>query len=196
MIDKILADRNPKRPSHSGPCPFPLYPKKDFSTHYMKADIITRILAHCQGSLISNGKAWRQECLKDYPSAMLSTSTFQEWNGTTVTLWKVSPLHSLVSRFHFFHFDQCHGIHSCALLWHGILQSLPWQLPHFGSSQWPACQPQLDRCCRNCAGWGIHPNKVEGPSTCFTVLGIKLNSVRLLQVGYQQFRSVHVGARN
>ena len=26
VIDKILADRNPKRPSHSGPCPFPFYP--------------------------------------------------------------------------------------------------------------------------------------------------------------------------
>ena len=42
VIDKILADRNPKRPS--------------------------------------------QECLKDYPSAMLSSSAFREWNGTTVTL--------------------------------------------------------------------------------------------------------------
>ena len=26
VIDKILEDRNPKRPSHSGPWPFPLYP--------------------------------------------------------------------------------------------------------------------------------------------------------------------------
>ena len=34
----------------------------------------------------SNGKVRRQDGLKDYPSAMLSTSTLQEWNGTTVTL--------------------------------------------------------------------------------------------------------------
>ena len=63
-------------------------PKKDFSTHYMKDYIIARILAHPRGSLISNGKVRRQKGLKDYPSAMLSTSTFQEWNGMTVTLWK------------------------------------------------------------------------------------------------------------
>ena len=66
-------------------------PKKEFSTQYMKDDIITRTMAQ-QGSLISNGKVQHQEGLKDYPSDMLSNSTFQEWNGMTVVLRKCLSL--------------------------------------------------------------------------------------------------------
>ena len=45
----------------------------------------------------------------------------------------------------------------------------------------PNCQLQLDKCCQKFADWGIplHPNKIEGPSTCLTILGIELDSVRL-----------------
>ena len=45
----------------------------------------------------------------------------------------------------------------------------------------PACQNNLDTCLWLFRVWHIplHPNKVEGPSTCLTVLGIELDSITL-----------------
>ena len=43
----------------------------------------------------------------------------------------------------------------------------------------PVCQQNLDICVCLFSEWGIpfHPGKLEGPSTCVTVLGIKLDSM-------------------
>ena len=124
---------------------------------------------------------------------MLSTSTFQEWNGTTVTLWQVFPLNSVVSRFHFFHFHQCHGMLCIIMAWNSSFTTLTtstlWVIP-VTSLAAPA-RRMLQKLCR----LGIHSNKIEGPSTCFTVLGIELDPVCLPQQGFQRFRNVHVGAR-
>ena len=73
-------------------CPFPfslLNTVVGIRTLREKANYILATFELPWGSLISNGKVRSQECLKDYPSDILqSTSTFQEWNGTTVMLWK------------------------------------------------------------------------------------------------------------
>ena len=43
------------------------------------------------------------------------------------------------------------------------------------------CQQNLDTCVQLCKEWGIplHPDKLEGPSTCITVLGIEIDTVKL-----------------
>ena len=45
----------------------------------------------------------------------------------------------------------------------------------------PVCRQNLDICVRQLSAWGIpfHPDKLEGPSTCLTVLGIELDSMDL-----------------
>lgn len=61
----------------------------------------------------------------------------------------------------------------------GVSCSLAGRLPHFGSAP-SACQLQLDTCLWKFTDWGIpvHHGKIEGPSTCLTILGIELDSVR------------------
>ena len=50
-----------------------------------------------------------------------------------------------------------------------------------GSPNSPVCQYNLDTCIQLFKDWHIplHPDKVEGPSTCLTVLGIELDSLAL-----------------
>ena len=51
----------------------------------------------------------------------------------------------------------------------------------FGPPNLPVCQNNLDFCIRLFGDRGIplHPDNLEGPSTCLTVLGIELDSLAL-----------------
>ena len=64
-----------------------------------------------------------------------------------------------------------------------------------GSPNSPVCQNNVNTCVRLFSEWGIplHPDKLEGPSTCLMVLCIELDS-RMLQARPPQDKFDHIAA--
>ena len=89
------------------------------------------------------------------------------------------------------------GLRSAPFIFSSIADLLKWILRHnygidflqhylddfhtLGPPNSPVCQRNLDTCIRSFDEWGIplHPDKFEGPSTCLTVLGIELDTIKL-----------------
>lgn len=89
------------------------------------------------------------------------------------------------------------GLRSAPFIFSSVADLLEWILRHnyglnfllhhlddfytLGPPNSPACQYNLDTCIQLFKDWHIppHPDKVEGPSTCLTVLGIELDSLAL-----------------
>ena len=155
-------------------------PKEDFSIHYMKVDdIIAGIMARGRGSLMAKF---------DVESAYRIVPIHPE------------DLHLLGMKWRDYYFVDMalpFGLRSAPFIFSAIADVVEWILVHnygieflahylddfhtLGPPNSPACQLQLDKCCQKFADWGIplHPNKIEGPSTCLTILGIELDSVQL-----------------
>ena len=90
------------------------------------------------------------------------------------------------------------GLRSAPFIFSSVADLLEWILGHnyglnfllhylddfytLGPPNSPACQYNLDTCIWLFKDWHIplHPGKVEGPSTCVTVLGIELDSITLV----------------
>ena len=63
-----------------------------------------------------------------------------------------------------------------------------------GPPNYQTCQRNLDTCIQQFQDWGIplHPNKLEGPSTLLTVLGIELDSLLLqARLPQEKFDRIH-----
>ena len=89
------------------------------------------------------------------------------------------------------------GLRSAPFIFSSIADMLEWILKHnynvnfllhylddfhtLGPPNSPVCQNNIATCVKLFKEWGIplHPNKLEGPCTCLTVLGIELDSLSL-----------------
>jgi len=89
------------------------------------------------------------------------------------------------------------GLRSAPFVFSSVAELLEWILRHnyglnflshyldnfytMGPPNSTACQNNLDTCLPLFRDWHIplHPDKVKGPSTCLTVLGIELDSITL-----------------
>ena len=58
---------------------------------------------------------------------------------------------------------------------------ITWTISSLWAHRLPMCHNNLQTCVRLCKKLGLplHPDKLEGPATCLTILGIELNSEKL-----------------
>ena len=101
--------------------------------------------------------------------------------------------------YHFVDMALPFGLHSAPYIFSSVADLVEWVLKNqydvsfllhylddfhtLGPPNSQMCQRNLDTCIQQFQDWGIplHPDKLEGPSTLLTVLGIELDSL-LLQV--------------
>ena len=103
-----------------------------------------------------------------------------------------------------------YGLRSATFIFSSIANLPEWILHNYGLNLFlhyldnfytlgppnsPVCQNNLDTCLWLYKDWSIplHPNKLEGPSTCLMVLGIELYSLTL-QVRLPRNKIEHIAA--
>ena len=155
-------------------------PKESFSVQYMKVDdIISGVMSRGRGTLMAKF---------DVESAYRNVAVHPEDRQLLGMKWQDKYFVDMVLPF---------GLRSAPFIFSSIGDLVEWILRHnygidflqhylddfhtLGPPNSPVCQRNLDTCIRSFADWGIplHPDKFEGPSTCLTVLGIELDSIKL-----------------
>ena len=145
--------------------------------HYMKVDdVIEGIMSHGRGTLLAKF---------DVESAYRNVPFHSDDRYLLGMKWQGKYFVDLALPF---------GLRSAPYIFSSIADLLEWILKHnydvrfllhylddFHTLGPPVCQRNLDTCVCLFAEWGIplHPEKLEGPSTCLTVLGIELDSIAL-----------------
>ena len=156
-------------------------PKDPYSVHYMKVvDVIEGIMSHGRGTLLAKF---------DVESVYRNVPVHLDDRYLLGMKWQGKYFVNLALPF---------GLPSAPYIYSSIADLLEWILKHnygvrfllhylddfhtLGPLNSPVCQRNLDICVRLFAEWGIppHQEKLEGPSTCLTVLGIELDSIALL----------------
>ena len=154
--------------------------KEPFSVQYMRVDdVISGIMSFGRGTLLAKF---------DVESAYRNIPVHPEDRYLLGMKWQGSYFIDMALPF---------GLRSAPFIFSSVADLLEWILRHnyglnfllhylddfytMGPPNSPACQNNLDTCLRLFRDWHIplHPDKVEGPSTCLTVLGIELDSITL-----------------
>lgn len=155
-------------------------PKEPFSLQYMRVDdVISGIMSYGRGALMAKF---------DVESAYRNVPVHSDDRYLLGMKWRGNYFIDLALPF---------GLRSAPFIFSSIADLLEWILKqnygvdfllHYlddfhtlGPPNSPVCQNNLDTCVRLFKDWGIplHPDKLEGPSTCLTVLGIELDSLAL-----------------
>ena len=150
-------------------------PKEPFSVQYMKVDdVINGIMSLGRGSLLAKF---------DVESAYCNVPVHSDDRYLLGMKWREKYFIDLVLPF---------GLHSAPCIFSSLADLLEWILKHnyginfllhylddfhtLGPHNSPVCQNNVNTCVQLFAEWSIplHPDKLEGPSTCLTVLGIEL----------------------
>lgn len=154
--------------------------KDPFSVQYMKVDdIISGIMSLGRGTLMAKF---------DVESAYRNIPVHTEDRYLLGMKWK---------GYYFIDMALPFGLRSAPFIFSSVADLLEWILKHkyglnfllhylddfhtLGPPNSSACQNNVDTCVRLFKEWRIplHPDKLEGPSTCLTVLGIELDSLAL-----------------
>lgn len=155
-------------------------PKEPFSVQYMKVDdVIDGIMLHGRGSLMAKF---------DVESAYRNVPVHSDDRYLLGMKWRGKYFIDMALPF---------GLRSAPFIFSSIADMLEWILKHnynvnfllhylddfhtLGPPNSPVCQNNIATCVKLFKEWGIplHPNKLEGPCTCLTVLGIELDSLSL-----------------
>jgi hypothetical protein len=155
-------------------------PKDKFSVQYMHVDdIINAVMELGRGALIAKfdiqnayrivpihpddrhllGMQWRDQFYVDMTLPFgLRSAPYIFTSIADLVEWSLKQNHGVGSLEHYL--DDFHTL---------------------GPPNSVICQQNLDTCVQLCKEWGIplHPDKLEGPSTCITVLGIEIDTVKL-----------------
>ena len=154
--------------------------KEPFSVQYMKVDdVISGIMSFGRGTLLAKF---------DVESAYWNIPVHPEDRYLLGMKWQANYFIDMALPF---------GLRSAPFIFSSVADLLEWILRHnyglnfllhylddfytLGPPNSPVCQNNLDTCLQLFKDWHIplHPDKVEGPSTCLTVLGIELDSLTL-----------------
>ena len=155
-------------------------PKDPYSVHNMKVDdVIEGIMSYGRGTLLAKF---------DVESAYRNVPVHSDDRYLLGMKWRGKYFVDLALPF---------GLRSAPYISSSIADLLEWILKHnygvrfllhylddfhtLGPPNSPVCQRNLDTCACLFAEWGIplHPEKLEGPSTCLTVVGIELDFIAL-----------------
>ena len=153
-------------------------PKEPFSLQYMKVDnIISGIMSYGQGTLMTKF---------DAESAYRNVPVHSDDRYLLGMKWRGNYFIALTLPFglHLHIFSSTEDLLEWILKHNYGVKFLSRYLDDFhtlGPPNSPVCQNNLDLCIRLLGDWGIplHPDKLEGPSTYLTVLGIELDSIAL-----------------
>ena len=154
--------------------------KEPFSVQYMKVDdVISGIMSFGRGTLLAKF---------DVESAYRNIPVHPEDRYLLGMKWQGNYFIDMALPF---------GLRSAPFIFSSVADLLEWILRHnyglnfllhylddfytLGPPNSPVCQNNLDTCLQLFKDWHIplHPDKVERPSTCLTVLGIELDSLTL-----------------
>ena len=155
-------------------------PKESFSVQYIKVDdIINGIMSLGRGSLLAKF---------DVESTYRHVPVLYDDHYLLGMKWQVKYFIDLALPF---------GLRSALYIFLSFADLLVWILTHnyginfllhylddfhtLGPHNSPVCQNNVNTCVQLFSEWGIplHPDKLEGPSTCLMVLGIELDSMML-----------------
>ena len=155
-------------------------PKDMFSVQYMSVDdVISGIMMYGRGTLMAKF---------DIESAYRIVPVHSDDLFLLGMQWRGSFFVDLALPF---------GLHSAPFIFTAIANLLEWIVRHnynvvflkhylddfhtLGPPNSSQCEQSLAACIKLFADWGVplHPDKLEGPSTVMTVLGIELDSVAL-----------------
>ena len=160
--------------------PFDGILKEPFSVQYMRVDdVINGIMSFGQGTLLVKSDV--ESAYRNIPVHLLDRYLLgMKWQGN-----------------YFINMALPFGLRSAPFIFSSVADLLEWILRHnyglnfllhylddfytLGPPNSPACRYNLDTCIWLLKDWHIplHPDKVEGCSTCLTVLGIELDSLTL-----------------
>ena len=155
-------------------------PKPPFTVQYVSVDaVIEGIMARGRGTLMAKF---------DVASAYRNVAIHPDDRPLLGMQWRGKYFVDLVLPF---------GLRSAPFIFTSIADLVEWILVHnygvdflrhylddfftLGPPSSPLCHFYLLTCVRLCERLGLplHPDKVEGPTTCLTILGIELDSDRL-----------------
>ena len=145
----------------------------------MKVDVV--ISGSCPSA---EAHLWQNVTLKVLIGTFQSiqrTTICWAWNGSAITssIW-LSPL-GYIQHPSSFVCCRLFRVDPQTQLWFEFPHALSWWLLDIGSSQLPVCQNNIHSCIWLLKDWHIplHPDTLEGPSTCLTVLGMEWDSLTL-----------------